>query len=85
VEDHLEQQVAQFVAQVVEIEDDGPGVEPEQVQRLLQRGQRGDERRDGQGLGLSIVRELVEANGGRLEVDRGELGGARFRVILPPR
>lgn len=70
---------------IIEIEDDGPGIEAEQVERLLQRGQRGDERRDGQGLGLSIVRELVEANGGHLEVDRSELGGARFRVILPPR
>ena len=70
---------------IIAIEDDGPGIEAEQVERLLQRGQRGDERRDGQGLGLSIVRELVEANGGRLEVDRSELGGARFRVILPPR
>jgi len=70
---------------IVEIEDDGPGIEPEQVERLLERGQRGDEQRDGQGLGLALVRELVEANGGRLEVDTGELGGARFRVILPPR
>ena len=70
---------------IMEIEDDGPGIAPERVDRLLQRGQRGDERREGQGLGLSIVRELVEANGGRLEVDTGELGGARFRVILPPR
>lgn len=70
---------------VIEIEDDGPGIEAEQLERLLERGQRGDERRDGQGLGLSIVRELIEANGGRLEVDTGELGGARFRVILPPR
>lgn len=70
---------------IVEVEDDGPGIDTEQVERLLERGQRGDERREGQGLGLSIVRELVEAHGGRLEVDRGELGGARFRVILPPR
>lgn len=70
---------------IIEIEDDGPGVAAEQVERLLERGQRGDERRDGQGLGLSIVRELVEANGGRLEVERGDLGGALFRVILPPR
>lgn len=72
---------------IVEIEDDGPGIEDVEIERLLERGQRGDEqaRREGQGLGLSIVRELVEANDGRLEVDRGELGGARFRVILPPR
>ncbi|WP_376696338.1 ATP-binding protein [Wenzhouxiangella sp. EGI_FJ10305] len=70
---------------IIEIEDDGPGIAPEELDRLFERGQRGDERRDGQGLGLSIVRELVEASGGRLEVDTGEFDGARFRVILPPR
>jgi two-component system sensor histidine kinase PhoQ len=70
---------------IIEIEDDGPGIDSKAVARLLERGQRGDERREGQGLGLSIVRELVEANAGRLEVARGDLGGARFRVILPPR
>lgn len=70
---------------IIEIEDDGPGIAPEELDRLFERGQRGDERRDGQGLGLSIVRELIEAGGGRLEVDSGALGGARFRVILPPR
>ncbi|RFF26627.1 MULTISPECIES: ATP-binding protein [unclassified Wenzhouxiangella] len=70
---------------IIEIEDNGPGIAPEALDRLFERGQRGDERRDGQGLGLSIVRELVEASGGRLEVDTGEFGGARFRVILPPR
>ena len=70
---------------IIEIEDDGPGIAAEEADRLFQRGQRGDERRDGQGLGLSIVRELVEANGGRLELERSEFGGALFRVILPPR
>lgn len=70
---------------IIEIEDNGPGIAPKALDRLFERGQRGDERRDGQGLGLSIVRELVEASGGRLEVDTGEFGGARFRVILPPR
>lgn len=72
---------------VIEVQDNGPGIAAIEVERLFERGQRGDEQaqREGQGLGLSIVRELVEASGGRLEVDRGELGGARFQVILPPR
>ncbi|NBB92502.1 MAG: hypothetical protein GVY32_04945 [Gammaproteobacteria bacterium] len=69
---------------VIEIEDDGPGIEAEQFDRLVERGQRGDERREGQGLGLSIVNELVEAGGGRLEAARSGIGGAVFRVILPP-
>lgn len=70
---------------VIEVEDNGAGIAPEEFDRMLSRGRRGDERREGQGLGLSIVRELVEANGGRLEAGTSELGGARIRVILPPR
>lgn len=70
---------------VIEIADDGPGIDPERFDDLTERGQRGDERHDGQGLGLAIVRELVEANGGRLEAATSELGGALIRVILPPR
>lgn len=71
---------------VVEVEDNGPGIEAALFERLVQRGERGDERREGQGLGLSIVNELVEANHGRLEADvSSALGGALIRVILPPR
>ncbi len=67
------------------IEDNGPGISREDLPELLERGQRGDERRDGQGLGLSICRELVKAWGGRIELDQSDLGGAAIRVILPPR
>lgn len=67
------------------IEDNGPGIDREDLPDLLERGRRGDERRDGQGLGLSICRELVEAWGGRIELDQSDLGGAAIRVILPPR
>ena len=67
------------------IEDNGPGIAREDLPDLLERGRRGDERGDGQGLGLSICRELVEAWGGRIEVDQSELGGAAIRVILLPR
>ena len=67
------------------IEDDGPGIPTEQVERLLQRGVRGDERVHGHGIGLSIVQDIVAAYRGELTVDRStELGGARFRVRFPP-
>src|SRR6185503_16798074 len=65
------------------VEDDGPGIPPDQVQRLLQRGVRGDERVQGHGIGLAIVQDIVHAYRGELEVDRSpELGGARFAVTL---
>ncbi len=63
------------------VEDDGPGIPEDQIEHLLQRGIRGDERVAGHGIGLSIVEDLVRAHRGHLEVDRSpELGGARFRV-----
>jgi signal transduction histidine kinase len=37
----------------------------------------------GSGLGLHIVKGLVEAHGGSVDVDEGTSGGARFRVVLP--
>ena len=67
------------------VEDDGPGIPPEQVERLLQRGVRGDERVQGHGIGLSIVQEIVRSYHGDLNVDASaELGGARFSVRIPP-
>lgn len=68
-----------------EVEDDGPGIAPESVERLLQRGVRGDERVQGHGIGLAIVQDIVRAYRGELKVDRSsELGGACFVVRFPP-
>jgi len=67
------------------VEDNGPGIAEGDLPGLLERGRRGDERRDGQGLGLSICRELVDDLGGRIELAESALGGAAIRVILPPR
>lgn len=67
------------------VEDDGPGIPPERVDRLLQRGVRGDERVQGHGIGLAIVVDLVHAYRADLAVDRSEaLGGARFRIGFHP-
>jgi two-component system, OmpR family, sensor histidine kinase PhoQ len=67
------------------VEDDGPGIAPENVERLLQRGVRGDERVHGHGIGLSIVQDIVRSYRGELRVTRSEeLGGARFEVKIPP-
>lgn len=69
----------------LEVADDGPGIELDRFAELLQRGVRGDERREGYGLGLAIVQQIVDAYGGRLELKPSDLGGAQIRVILPPR
>lgn len=63
------------------VEDDGPGIAPDQIDRVLQRGVRGDERVQGHGIGLSIVQDIVHTHGAELKVARSpELGGALFRI-----
>src|SRR5690606_11984697 len=70
---------------VLAVDDDGPGIPPEKVALVLQRGVRGDERVHGHGIGLAIVQDIVRSYRGELEVTRSpELGGARFLVKLPP-
>lgn len=65
------------------VEDDGPGIAAEKIEKVLQRGVRGDERVQGHGIGLSIVQDIVHAYQGELVVDRSpEFGGARFSVSL---
>jgi len=67
------------------VEDDGPGIPDEKIEKILQRGVRGDERVQGHGIGLSIVQDIIKAYQGELHVDRSEeLGGGRFRVTIPP-
>lgn len=62
------------------VEDDGPGIaEPE---RLRLRGERGDERVPGHGIGLAIVHDIALAYRGELRIERGEAGGARMVVWL---
>jgi signal transduction histidine kinase len=68
------------------VADDGPGIPPEQAERVFERFARLDDARardaGGSGLGLAIAREQAEAWGGTLEL-AGDGPGARFRVRLP--
>jgi two-component system, OmpR family, sensor kinase len=71
----------------VEIVDHGPGLAPEQAERVFERFYRADPARSpadgGSGLGLSIVAALVAVHGGTVAVDSVPGRGARFRVVLP--
>lgn len=66
----------------VVVSDEGEGISPEVATRVFTRFWRGS-RRTGTGLGLYIVKGLVEAHGGSVEVTRAPGGGAAFRFVLP--
>ncbi|MCU1601033.1 MAG: sensor histidine kinase [Frankiales bacterium] len=68
-------------AEVV-VEDQGVGIPPDTAARVFTRFWRGNKGR-GTGLGLYIVKGLVEAHGGSVEVGSASGGGARFRFVLP--
>lgn len=71
---------------LIAVDDDGPGIAPDKVALVLQRGVRGDERVQGHGIGLAIVQDIISGYRGTLDVGTSEeLGGARFEVRLPPR
>jgi signal transduction histidine kinase len=71
----------------ITIDDSGPGIPPDHVGRVFDRFYRVDSARDarsgGSGLGLSIVRAVVERHDGAVSASNGPLGGARFELRLP--
>ena len=71
----------------VEVADHGPGLTPEQADRVFERFYRADQARTrqagGTGLGLAIVSALVTAHGGTVTAEPTPGGGATFRIVLP--
>lgn len=66
------------------VSDDGPGVASSQLPMLVQRGRRFDEQTAGNGLGLSIVQDIVEVYQGELSLDHDpKLGGLRAKIVFP--
>lgn len=69
---------------ITAIEDDGPGIEPALRERVFERGVRGnDTAKPGSGIGLALVRNLIERAGGSVILGDSPLGGARFTLSLP--
>lgn len=65
------------------IDDDGPGLPDSQQEQVFERGVRLDERTPGSGLGLSIVRDLALAYGGKVCAHRSDRGGLGVMLELP--
>jgi signal transduction histidine kinase len=70
-------------AVTVVVDDDGPGIPVTQRERIFALGERGDTRSGGSGIGLALVRMILERAGGRVEVVDAPCGGARFSVTIP--
>ncbi|MGD9163115.1 MAG: ATP-binding protein, partial [Chromatiales bacterium] len=66
------------------VSDNGPGIPSDQAQLVLQRGHRADQRQAGQGIGLAVVVDVLNAYGGHLEIGRSAaLGGAQITLSIP--
>jgi len=70
---------------VVTVADTGPGIAAEEIPLLFEKYRRsvGSRQKAGLGLGLFIVKTLVEKHGGRVEVESTVDVGTRFHVVLP--
>lgn len=67
----------------IRVEDDGPGLTPDQRSQGIARGRRLDETKPGSGLGLSIVADLAQSYRGSFKLEQGSLGGLSARLELP--
>lgn len=67
----------------IHIEDDGSGIPLNAQQEILRRGKRIDTQEEGHGLGLAIATDIIDAYQGEINLEKSQLGGAKFTVILP--
>jgi two-component system sensor histidine kinase PhoQ len=64
------------------IVDDGPGVASDKINKIIQRGVRADQTASGHGIGLSIVKNIVHAYNGSLQIESNKTKGTTVRVTL---
>jgi two-component system sensor histidine kinase PhoQ len=64
------------------VNDDGPGVDPTLQEHILTRGARLDETPEGQGIGLSMVSDIVRQYDGEINITDSQLGGASFAIVF---
>jgi len=73
----------QFSELFISVDDDGPGIPEAKRELILSRGKRLDQQAEGQGLGLSIVMDIINTYRGKIHISDSELGGARFKISIP--
>ncbi len=70
----------------ISVEDEGPGISPEERDRIFEKYYRSEDRHNvykGRGLGLAIARGIIEMHGGKIWAEEGNNGGARMVLSLP--
>jgi two-component system phosphate regulon sensor histidine kinase PhoR len=67
----------------ITVDDDGPGIAGADRKRIFGLGERGTTPAEGNGIGLALVRLMVERVGGRIDLEDSPLGGARFTIAVP--
>jgi len=67
---------------IIRVEDDGPGIQTVEIERILERGVRAGQATPGHGIGLAIVRDIVQAYDGTLSIGKSTMGGAMVTIKL---
>ena len=67
---------------VIQVRDDGPGIPPHEIARILERGVRADQSTPGHGIGMAIVRDIMQVYGGELSIENHSEGGACMTIRI---
>jgi len=70
----------------IQVGDNGPGISPDEQEKIFEpyyRGNQGRRIKQGMGLGLSIAKDLVQAHGGKIDLDSAPGIGSKFTILLP--
>lgn len=66
----------------IQVKDDGPGIREHEIARILERGVRADQSTPGHGIGLAIVRDIIQVYGGHLAIEKNHPSGACITIQL---
>jgi two-component system sensor histidine kinase PrrB len=81
---HITVRVGASTPPTVVVDDNGPGIDPDDAVRLLAPFERGPTVTPGSGLGLAVADRVARAHAGRVEITPSPLGGTRVRIVLGP-